>query len=63
MNKSPKLITSFSYIVPEAKPLTLKEVLQLRDGIKISRHLNPSVPQKITLLPILENIKHLNSLN
>jgi hypothetical protein len=63
MNKSPKLLNSFSHIVPKAEPLTLNEVLQLRDGMEISRTSNPPVPQKITLLPILQNINHLNFLN
>jgi hypothetical protein len=63
MNKSPKLLNSFSNIVPKAEPLTLKEVLQLRDGMEISRPSNPPFPQTITLLPILQNINHLNSLN
>jgi hypothetical protein len=63
MNKSPKLLNSFSHIVPKAEPLTLNEVLQLRNGMKISRPLNPLVTPKITLLPILKNIIHLNSLN
>jgi hypothetical protein len=63
MNKSPKLLNLFSHIVPKAEPLTLNEALQLRDGMEISRLSNPPVPQKITLLPILQNINHLNSLN
>jgi len=63
MNKSPKLLNSFSHIVPKAEPLTLKEVLQLRDGMEISRPSNTPFPQTITLLPILQNINHLNSLN
>ena len=63
MNKSSKLLNSFSDRVAKAEPLTLKEVLQLRDGMEISRSLNPPAPQTITLLPILQNINHLNSLN
>ena len=63
MNKSPKLLNSFSHIVTKAEPLTLKEVLQLRDGMEISRPSNPQFPQTITLLRILQNINHLNSLN
>jgi hypothetical protein len=63
MNKSPKLLNSFSHIVPKAEPLTLKEVLQLRDGMEISRPSNPPFNQTITLLPILQNINQLNSLN
>jgi hypothetical protein len=63
MNKSPKLLNSFSHILPKAEPLTLNEVLQLRDGLEISRPSNPPVSQKITLLPISQNINHLNSLN
>jgi hypothetical protein len=63
MNKSPKLLNSFSHIVPKAEPLTLKETLQLRDGMEISRPSNLLVPQTITLLPILQNINHINSLN
>jgi hypothetical protein len=63
MNKSPKLLNSFFHIVPKAEPLTLKKALQLRDGMEISRSLNPPAPQTITLLPILQNINHLNSLN
>jgi hypothetical protein len=63
MNKSPKLLNSFSYLAPKAEPLTLKEVLQLRDGMEISRRSNPPYPQTIILLPILQNINQLNSLN
>jgi hypothetical protein len=63
MNKPPKLLNSFSHIVPKAEPLTLNEVLQLRDGMEVSRPSNPPIPHKITLLPILQNINHLNSLN
>ena len=63
MNKLPKLLNSFSHIVPKAEPLTLKQVLQLRDGMVISRPSNPPFPQTITLLPILQNINYLNSLN
>jgi hypothetical protein len=63
MNKSSKLLNSFSHIVPKAEPLTLNEVLQLRDGMEVSRPSNHPVSPKITLLPILQNINHLNSLN
>jgi hypothetical protein len=63
MNKSSKLLNSFSDRVAKAEPLTLKEVLQLRDGMEISRPSNSRVPTTITLLPILKNINHLNSLN
>jgi hypothetical protein len=63
MNKSPKLLNSLSHIVPKAEPLTLKEVLQLRDGMEISRTSDSPFPQTITPLPILQNINHLNSLN
>jgi hypothetical protein len=63
MNKSSKLLNSFSNIEPKAEPLTLKEVLQLRDGMEISRPLNPTFPQAITLSSILQNINHFNSLN
>jgi hypothetical protein len=63
MQKSPKSLNLFSHIVLKAEPLTLSEVLQLRDGMEISRPANPPVPTKITLLPILQNINHLNSLN
>ena len=63
MNKSPKLLNSFLHILPKAEPLTLREVLQLRDGMEISRPSNRPVPETITLLPILQNINHLNSLN
>ena len=63
MNKSPKLLNSFSHIVPKAEPLTLNEVLQLRNGMEISRPSNTPVPKKINMLHILQNITHLNSLN
>jgi hypothetical protein len=63
MNKSPKLLSSFPHILPKAEPFTLKEVLQLRDGMEILRPSNPPVPQTITLLPILQNINQFNSLN
>jgi hypothetical protein len=63
MNKSPKLLNSFSHIVPKVEPLTLKQVLQLRDGMVISRPSNPPFTQTIALLAILQNINHLNSLN
>jgi hypothetical protein len=63
MSNSPKLINSFSYIAPKAQPLTLKEVLQLRDGMKITRNSNPTFAQTIALPPLLQNINHFNSLN
>jgi hypothetical protein len=63
MRNSPKLINSFSYGVPKAQPLSLKEVLQLRDGMEIARKPKAAFPQTIALLPISLNIKHLNSLN
>jgi hypothetical protein len=63
MNKSPKLLNSFSHIIPKAEPLTLNEVLRLRDGMEISRPSNTLVSQTIPLLSILKNINHLNSLN
>ena len=63
MNRSPKLINSLSYITPKAQPLTLKEVLQLRDGREISRNSYSTVSQGMTFSPILQNINYLNSLN
>ena len=35
MNKSPKLLNSFSHIVPKAEPLTLKEVLIQFKGLMV----------------------------
>ena len=63
MNRSPKLINSPSYITPKAQPLTLKEVLQLRDGREISKNSYSTVSQSTTFSPILQNINYLNSLN
>jgi hypothetical protein len=63
MNNSLKLINPSSYIAPKAQPLTLKEVLQLRDGIEITRAPNPEFSQTIALLSISQSINHLNSLN
>jgi len=63
MSNSPKSTNSFSYIAPKAQPLTLKEVLQLRDGMKITRTPNSAFSQTIALPPILQNINHFNSLN
>lgn len=63
MNRSAKLVNSLSYITPKAQPLTLKEVLQLRDGREISRNSYSTVSQNMTFSPILQNINYLNSLN
>jgi hypothetical protein len=63
MSNSPKLINPVSYRAPKAQPLTLKEVLQLRDGMEITRKPNLAFSQTIDLLPISLNINHLNSLN
>ncbi len=63
MSNSPKSINSHPQLGPKAKPLTLKEVLQLRDGLEIARHPSPAFPQTIALLSILQNINPLNSLN
>lgn len=50
-------------MAPKAEPLTLEEVLQLRDGMKITRLTNPALPSTIALLPLSINIKPLYSLN
>jgi hypothetical protein len=63
MNNSPKLINSFSYRVSKAQPLTLKEVIQLRDGMEITRKPNPVLLQTVDVLPISLKIIPLNSLN
>ena len=63
MNRLPKLVNSLSYITPKAQPLTLKEVLQLRDGREIIRNSYSTVSQGMTFSPILQNINYLNSLN
>jgi len=63
MNRLPKLENSLSYIIPKVQPLTLKEVLQLRDGREISRNSYSTVSQGMTFSPILQNINYLNSLN
>ena len=63
MNRSPKLENSLLHITPKAQPLTLKEVLQLRDGREINRNSYSTVSQSMTFLPILPNINYLNSLN
>jgi len=47
MNRSPKLVNSLSYLIPKAQPLTLKEVLQLRDGREISRNSYSTVSQSM----------------
>jgi hypothetical protein len=49
--------------MPKAEPLTLNEVLQLRDGIEISRPSNPPISETVPLLYTFKNIKHLNLLN
>ena len=63
MNRSPKLVNSLSYLIPKAQPLTLKEVLQLRDGREISRNSYSTASQGINFSAMLQNINHLNSLN
>ena len=63
MNRSAKLVNSLRYITPKAQPLTLKEVLQLRDGREINRNAYSTVSQSMTFSPILPKINYLNSLN
>jgi len=63
MNRLPKLANSLSYVTPKAQPLTLKEVLQLRDGREINRTSHSTVSQGINFSAMLQNINHLNSLN
>ena len=63
MNRLSKLVNSLSYITLKAQPLTLKEVLQLRDGREINRNSYSTVSQSMTFSPISQNINYLNSLN
>ena len=63
MNRLPKLENSLSYIIPKVQPLTLKEVLQLRDGREINRNSHSTAAQGINFSAMLQNINHPNSLN
>ncbi|GEM_PF-3621299 len=63
MNRLPKLINSLLYITPKAQPLTLKEVLQLRDGREINRNSHSTVSQRMSFSAMLQNTNYLNSLN
>ena len=63
MKNSEKSNNTFFYLAPKAQPLTLKEVLQLRDGREITRNPNSSFLQTMPLHPLLQNINHPNSLN
>ena len=63
MNRLPKLINSLSYTIPKAQPLSLKEVLQLRDGREINRNSHSTVSQSINFSAMLQNTNYLNSLN
>ena len=63
MNRLPKLIDSLLYITPKAQPLSLKEVLQLRDGREIKRNPHSTVAQSLNFSAMLQNTNYLNSLN
>jgi len=63
MNRLPKLVNFLSHATSKTQPLTLKEVLQLRDGREINRTLHSTVSQGINFSAMLQNINHLNSLN
>ncbi len=63
MKNPSKFNNTFFFLAPKAQPLTLKEVLQLRDGREITRNPNSTFQQTITLPPLLQNINHLSSLN
>ena len=62
MERSPKLILSFSSRLQKAQPLSLKEVLQLRDGIEIQRNQGFEVCQ-LAFPNILKNFTYPASLN
>ena len=62
MDRSPKLILSFSSRLQKAQPLSLKEVLQLRDGIEIQRNQGFEVGQ-FAFPKILKNFTYPASLN
>ncbi len=62
MNRSPKLMLSFSSRFRKAQPLSLKEVLQLRDGLEIQRNQDFEVCQ-LALPNILKNFNYPASLN
>ena len=63
MNRLPKLINSLSYTIPKAQPLSLKEVLQLRDGREINKNSHSTVSQSMNFSAMLQNTNYLNSLN
>ncbi len=63
MNHLSKLINSLPYITPKAQPLTLKEVLQLRDGREINKNSLSTVSQSMNFSAMLQNTNYLNSLN
>ena len=63
MNRLPKLINSLSYTIPKAQPLSLKEVLQLRDGREINRNSHSTVSQSMNFSAMLQNTNYQNSLN
>jgi len=62
MSRSPKLTLSFSNRFRKAQPLSLKEVLQLRDGIEIQRNQNFDACQ-LTLSNSFKNFYYPTSLN
>jgi len=62
MDRSPKLMLSFSNRFRKAQPLSLKEVLQLRDGLEIEKNQNFEVCN-LTLPAIFKNFYHPTSLN
>ena len=63
MNRLPKIVNSLSYITLKAQPLTLKEVLQLRDGREINKNSLSTVSQSMNFSAMLQNTNYLNSLN
>ncbi len=63
MDYFPKVINPYFYKAGKAQPLTLKEVLQLRDGMELSRNPSADFSRKDFPLPIVENNSFLLSLN
>jgi len=63
MDRLPKLVNTLSHIIPKAQPLTLKEVLQLRDGREINRTSHSTLSQSMSFSAMWQNTNYLNSLN
>ena len=56
MRSSTKIFSQNNSTRMTARPLTLKEVLQLRDGMNITKASNPNYPYQTQLLPTHEGI-------